>query len=72
MYVGEVLCADGDVRLAGGPNEFEGRVEVCRDGGWVQVCGNGDWGPIPGNVVCNHTANCKSSFGARCNTNIED
>ena len=50
---------DGDVSLAGGPNEFEGRVELCVSGNWVQVCGNDGWiRPIPGNVVCNHTANC--------------
>ena len=34
---GKRRCVDGDVRLSGGPNEFEGRVELCEGGSWVQV-----------------------------------
>ncbi len=29
---------DGDIRLSGGPNEFEGRVEVCIGGVWSRLC----------------------------------
>ncbi len=32
---------DGDIRLSGGPNEFEGRVEVCIGGVWSRWCGSG-------------------------------
>ena len=36
---GEDVCdVDGDLRLAGGPNEFEGRVEVCLGGVWRRWC----------------------------------
>lgn len=32
---------DGEVRLVGGPNDFEGRVEVCLGGVWRRWCGSG-------------------------------
>ena len=36
---GEDECdVDGDLRLVGGPNELEGRVEVCLDGVWRRWC----------------------------------
>ena len=31
-------CSDDAVRLVGGPNEFEGRVEVCIGGVWGRLC----------------------------------
>lgn len=30
------------MRLFGGPNEFEGRVEVCLEGDWARWCQSGD------------------------------
>ena len=33
-------CADGDVRLRGGRNLLEGRVEVCINNAWGAVCSN--------------------------------
>ena len=29
---------NGEVRLVGGPNDFEGRVEVCLEGVWRRWC----------------------------------
>ena len=58
---GEVPCENGTVQLIGGPNEYEGRVEFCANGGWAQVCGGGAWGPIPASLVClqHSTIRCK-------------
>ena len=44
-------CQDGSVRLTGGPNVFEGRVEICVDGSWGQVCAMG-WASGDARVVC--------------------
>ncbi|XP_064382049.1 scavenger receptor cysteine-rich domain superfamily protein-like isoform X2 [Halichondria panicea] len=47
-------CEDGDIRLAGGPNDFEGRLESCSGSTWGHVCGTGGWGRTEGEVVCRH------------------
>ena len=44
-------CQDGNVRLTGGPNELEGRVELCVDGNWGQVCAM-MWTRDDAQVVC--------------------
>ena len=33
-------CTDGDVHLVGGGTQYEGRVELCLNGGWGRVCFN--------------------------------
>ena len=44
-------CATGDLRLTGGSNEYEGRVEICMNGVWGSICDYG-WDSIDASVVC--------------------
>ena len=44
-------CNTGDVRLTGGSNEYEGRVEICMNGVWGSVCDSG-WGDTDAYAVC--------------------
>ena len=42
---------NGQVRLAGGKSEYEGRVEICSNGVWGTVYDRG-WGVQEAIVVC--------------------
>ena len=44
-------CADGQIRLAGGNIENEGRVEICMNNVWGTVCRD-SWGSADATVVC--------------------
>ena len=39
------------IRLVGGINETEGRVEICLGGQWGTVCDD-QWGDVEASVVC--------------------
>ena len=44
-------CTRGAVRLVGGTNEREGRVEICNNNIWGTVCDDA-WGANDATVVC--------------------
>ncbi|XP_077990930.1 kremen protein 1-like [Glandiceps talaboti] len=42
-----------DLRLSGGNNPFEGRIEILHDGEWSRLCFSG-WSIEPADVVCRY------------------
>ncbi len=44
-------CTQGDIRLVGGANALEGRVEVCFNNQWGTVCDDA-WGVPDATVAC--------------------
>ena len=49
LYV--VLCNNSDIRLAGGSDQYEGRVEICFNETWGTIC-DGSWSTNDANVAC--------------------
>lgn len=47
----QTTCTQGAVRLVGGPNSREGRVEICNNNEWGTVCNN-MWSTNDAVVVC--------------------
>ena len=46
-----IYCLDASIRIVGGTNEREGRVEIMYQGIWGTICDNG-WDDIDATVVC--------------------
>jgi hypothetical protein len=47
----DMVCTTGDIRLVGGSNPLEGRVEVCFFNQWGTVC-DSMWGTEEAEVAC--------------------
>ena len=45
------ICENGDIRLLGGTNQYEGRVEVCWSEVWGTVCDD-FWSTFDAQVAC--------------------
>ena len=45
------LCESGQVRLVGGQEEYEGRVEICRGSTWATIC-DPSWNDADAQVTC--------------------
>ena len=44
-------CTDGDIRLRGSTNNYEGRVEICNNNAWGTVCDD-SWSTFDARVAC--------------------
>ena len=47
----KIGCVEGEVRLVGGSNYTEGRVEICMSNEWGTVCDQ-QWNSTDASVVC--------------------
>ncbi len=52
MFICQFLgCTEGDIRLTGGSDRTEGRIEICLRNEWGTVCDQ-MWDSTDANVVC--------------------
>ena len=62
-----VLCNDTDIRLAGGSDQYEGRVEICYNETWGTIC-DGSWSTNDANVACRQLGYAATGIHIVCMT----
>ena len=60
-----VVCNNGDLRLMGGTNRYEGRVELCYNETWGTIC-DGFWSTNDANVACRQLGFADSGMKTLC------
>lgn len=51
IFKDETTCTEGAIRLVGGADDYEGRIEICHDGVWGTICDD-FWSGNDGVVAC--------------------
>ena len=51
LFFCTAVCTQGDIRLVGGSNSLEGRIELCNNNAWGTVCDD-LFGTPDANVAC--------------------
>lgn len=51
VVTSNIGCTEGEIRLQGGVNYTEGRVEICHNNEWGTVC-NRAWNVSAATVIC--------------------
>ena len=52
FYVDTTQCSPGAIRLSGGRDQFEGRVEVCSNNGLWGTVNRLEWDSLDAKVAC--------------------
>lgn len=59
-----LICKDNTIRVVGGPDTFEGRVELCDNGRWHAICGD-NWNQEEATTVCRQLGVSDGEFQMR-------